>query len=75
MPFFVRESKNHFTTLCFTDFMCTQKYVKKRIVRMKEIRKLALLNQERIMSEYINKSDLRKVTNHPNTGRWSLYKK
>lgn len=57
--FFAREIPNHFTVLGTSDEKCTHEFVKQRIKHIKEVHKLALANQELIMSEYVN--DFQKV--------------
>lgn len=58
--FFARETANHFTALEEPDMLCTQQFVQKRIIHMKEVYKTALANQERIAKEYVGK-DFEKV--------------
>lgn len=61
MLFFARETANHFTALDAPDEQCTQEFVKKRIAHIKEVRKLALRQEQHYRQEYVGK-DFEKTT-------------
>lgn len=61
MIFFAREIRNPFSIHLPTNDICTQTYVKNRLQHIQEVKLQALLNQERIMKEYVDEEALKKV--------------
>lgn len=61
MMFFAREIKTPFSVHLPAQEICSKEYVKNRVQHIKEVKLQALANQEKIMKEYINEEELKRV--------------